>query len=81
MSHKPNGDAVWQALNLAFYALTEELEQAGVLDQDKLADQILRYQDENNPVLMANLNGLAETLRTRPFGPFRLGVIDGGKDE
>ncbi len=45
MSHKPNGDAVWQALNLAFYALTEELEQAGVLDQDKLKKQEKKIED------------------------------------
>ncbi|MBO9519778.1 MAG: hypothetical protein J7493_17100 [Porphyrobacter sp.] len=62
-----DSDAVWQALNLAFYAMAELLEQSGSLNQDELADQILRFDASGNRVLAANLRGLAVTLRTRPF--------------
>jgi hypothetical protein len=78
----PDRDAVWQSLNIAFYALAQQLEAAGVLDQDKLADEICRFDPGDREVLRANLQGIAVTLRNRPFGPhtFRLEVIPGGKD-
>lgn len=76
-------DAVWQSLNIAFYALAQLLEDAEVIDQDKLADEISRYDPGDRPVLRANLLGIITTLRSRPFAPqtFKLDVIDGGKPE
>lgn len=78
---KRDRDATWQALNVAFYALCEQLEQAGALDQAKLADEIMRFHDDGKPVLNANLEGIAATLRNRPFGPNRLDVIEGGRQD
>lgn len=77
----PDRDAIWQSLNLAFYALAQLLEDAEVIDQDKLADEIARYDPGDRVVLRANLMGICDTLRARPFGPqqLRLGVIEGGK--
>lgn len=60
-------DAVWQSLNLGFYAMAELLERSGALSQDALAAEIERYDASHNKVLAANLRGLAETLRSRPF--------------
>jgi hypothetical protein len=74
-------DAVWQALNLAFYALCDQLEANGAINQDAVADQMARFDAGHNDRLAANVRGIIETLRARPFamrGPC-LGVIEGGK--
>lgn len=76
-------DAIWQALNLGFYALVEHLERAKVIDADTLADELARYDPGDDKFLRANLEGFKATLRSRPFairGP-TLGVIDGGKED
>ena len=81
MSGQSERDAVWQALNLAFYALCDQLERAGAIDQDRLADEIARYDPGENDRLAANLAGIMATLRSRPFAPqpMSLDVIEGGK--
>ena len=61
-------DAVWQALNLAFYALCDQLERAGAINQDAVADEMARFDPGNNDRLAANVRGIIETLRARPFG-------------
>jgi hypothetical protein len=76
-------EAASKALNLSFYALAEQLERAGVLDQAALADEIARFDAGDNEYLEANLQGIMKTLRARPFavrGP-NLGVIEGGKTD
>lgn len=81
MSTAPDIDAVWESLNIAFYALVQQLENVGAIDADRLADEIARYNSPDNQSLMANLNGIVITLRNRPFAvrPTIRGVIDGGK--
>lgn len=79
MTTECDRDAVWQALNLGFYAMAQLLEQAGVLDQDRLADQLLRFDASDRPVLAANLRALIETLRLRPFAPPRPHVEGGDR--
>lgn len=78
---KGDKDAPWQAVNCALYAMAEVLERNGALDQDDLADELLRYNDPEREILNANIRGIAQTLRSRPFGPRKLGVIDGGKQD
>ena len=72
-----------QAVNIAFYALAQLLEDAGVIDQDKLADEISRFDEGHSEIVRANLQGIIQTLRLRPLAPhtFRFDVIDGGKSD
>jgi hypothetical protein len=81
MSDREDREAPSQAVNVAFYALVQMLESAGVIDQDKLADEIGRFDPGDRHILRANLEAVQSTLRNRPFAPKRipLAVIDGGK--
>lgn len=79
MRQRKQRDAVWQTLSVAFYALAQQLEAAGVLDQEKLAQEIERFDPGDNPFLRGELDGLVTTLRSRPFAPRGLIAIDGGK--
>ena len=74
-------EAPAQAVQMAFYIMAEMLERQGVLDQAQLADAMERVELGDKPVLLSNLRGMAETLRTRPFGPLALRVIEGGAND
>lgn len=76
---KTDSNAV-QALNIAFYILTEILEQDGLLSQERLAASLDRVEISDKPVIVENLQAMADALRSRQFGPTRLSVIAGGAD-
>lgn len=81
MNGRTENDAWLKALTLAFYALCDQLERKGAINQDAVADEMARYDPGDDDRLAANMQGIITSLRARPFamrGPI-LDVIDGGK--
>ncbi|WP_017664676.1 hypothetical protein [Porphyrobacter sp. AAP82] len=81
MEGRTETDAWLKALTIAFYALCDQLERKGAINQDLVADEMARYDPGDDDRLAANMQGIMASLRARPFalrGP-TLDVIEGGK--
>lgn len=67
--------------SMALYALSQMLEEQGIISGGEWANQLRRYKCEKHPELENALENFCRELENNPFGPrgtFKLTVIDGG---
>jgi len=67
--------------SMAFYALSQMLEEQGIITGGEWANQLRRYKCESHPALENALENFCRELENNPFGPrgtFQLTVIEGG---
>jgi len=76
------------AFAVAYYALHDQLVEAGALPEGAASDALRRFKpgpDENSKMIAAILQNMASELDQRSFGNSgarrRLDVIDGGREE
>jgi hypothetical protein len=77
------GDAIF-IHSMALYALSQMLEDRGILTGGDWASHLRRFKSNSNPDLENALENFCRQLEDNPFGPrgtMKLTVIDGGAND